>query len=217
VVNFFAFANRLTRLRNIRLYRVVCSAVTGVALIASIASPARAQESDAGHVEARLRDTETHPERYPPDDWAVLSSFQVSQGDMLRAAFWFYMYQIRSRPWARADTGGGGAAALRASFNATLGADINEWIGADPELWRSVVERAIAYEAKLPLYAGRPPGTDEATWLKTVERERRAYADEAKAAFTKMDPAEVARTRKENSHFVGALSDKGRPLDDSWR
>ena len=199
------------------MLRQAWCAVAGLALIMTSGSAALAQQVDATDITARIRDTETHPEHYPPEDWAVLSSYQQSEGDLLRAAFWFYMYQMRSRPWARADDGGSGAAALRASFDATLGLDINEWISADLMLWRSVVDRAIAFEARLPLYAERPSGMDSDAWQALVERERRAYADEARAAFAGMDPAKIARARREKGLPVGPLSNQGRPLADVWR
>ena len=66
--------------------------------------------------------------------------------DRLQAAFWYYVFQIRSRPWAEADrqrTRGSGAAALRASISETLGRPINEWLGSDPAAWKETGMAAI--------------------------------------------------------------------------
>ncbi|NJC33752.1 hypothetical protein GGR88_001226 [Sphingomonas jejuensis] len=160
---------------------------------------------------------EAHPDQADPFQWAIVAAREFERGNRLRATFWFYMFQIRSRPWARADGAGSGAAALRASLNATLGPTVNAWIAADPAIWQDVATRAIAFEARLPLHPDRPEGMDEAAWRRLVAEQRAAYAAEARSAFADLEPAEVARARRENGLPSGSLTDQGRPLDESWR
>ena len=140
-----------------------------------------------------------------------------SRGRRQQAAFCFYVFQARTRPWALADKGGDGAAALRSSLNDGMGPVINGWIGSDPAAWRTIAERAVSYERRLPLSAERPPGLDAASWRRLVERSRVEYAAQLKTAFDGMSPDEFAVKRHAAGLPVGPLSEPGRPMPDEWR
>ena len=158
-----------------------------------------------------------HPEAVSPFDYATAVQWLWSRGRRQQAAFWFYVFQARTRPWALADKGGDGAAALRSSLNDGMGPVINSWIGSDPAAWRSIAERAVSYERRLPLSVERPPGLDAPSWRRLVESSRGEYSAQLRSAFDDMSPDEFAAKRRGAGLPVGPLSEPGPPLPDDWR
>lgn len=164
-----------------------------------------------------------------PDPYAILDAAEVAnpfdwiepiatlwrRGDRLQAAFWYYVFQIRSRPWAVADrqrTGGSGAAALRGSITEILGRPINEWLGSDPAAWKETGTAAIAFEKRLAFHAGRPDGIDEPTWLAMNRSAREEYEQGFEVLWGQYSFAQMEDMRRDNGLYVGPLRNPGQPL-----
>ena len=194
-------------------------------ILASVpAAAVRGQSAQAGLQStdpvARARAVEAvlaRPEGVDPFDYALFTKLLWEGGRRRQAAFWFYLFQERSRPWSLADKEGSGAAALRSALNDELGTVVNRWVASDPAAWRALVERALAYEKRFPLYRERAPGVDATAWTALVASSRAEYDREARAAFARMDPAAFAAGRRKTGLFVGPLQDPGPDLPDGWR
>lgn len=155
------------------------------------------------------------PEVRNPFEWVEAIAQLWQRGDRLQAAFWYYVFQTRSRPWAEADlaqTGGSGAAALRSSITYALGTPINEWLGSDPATWRDTGARAIAFEKRLPYHAGRPEGIDAATWAQMNETARTSHEAGFDQVWRQFSFADLEARRRQAGLYVGPLRDPGQPL-----
>lgn len=155
------------------------------------------------------------PQVRNPFDWVEAIATLWRRGDRLQAAFWYYVFQIRSLPWAEADrarTGGSGAAALRGSITHALGAPINEWLGSDPAAWRDTGARAIAFEKRLPYHAARPDGIDEAAWARMNETARTSHEAGFDQVWRQYSFADMEARRRQMGLYVGPLQDPGQPL-----
>lgn len=155
------------------------------------------------------------PQVRNPFEWVEAIAALWRRGDRLQAAFWYYVFQIRSRPWAEADmaqTGGSGVAALRSSITYALGAPINEWLGSDPATWRDTGARAIAFEKRLPHHGGRPEGIDEATWARMNETARTGHEAGFDQVWRQYSFADLEARRRQAGLYVGPLQDPGQPL-----
>lgn len=149
-----------------------------------------------------------------PFELAETSKAMWARGDRLQAAFWFYVFQIRTAPWAEAQPD---LLPLRGSINDSLGRTVNEWLASDVEAWEELAERAIAYEAAQPLWSDRPEGLDAAEWQDRVERARGAYAADFRQVFASFDAGDIAAMRREHDLPVGPLDQPGAPLNAAWR
>ncbi len=149
-----------------------------------------------------------------PFELAETSKAMWARGDRLQAAFWFYVFQVRTAPWAEAQPD---LLPLRGSINDSLGRTVNEWLASDIEAWEDLAERAIAYEAAQPLWSDRPEGLDAADWQDRVERGRATYARDFRQVFASFDAGDIAAMRREHDLPVGPLDQPGAPLDPSWR
>lgn len=158
-----------------------------------------------------------HPQAVNPFNYSIAVTWLWQHGRRQQAAFWFYVFQVRTRPWALADKAGADAAPLRSALNDELGTVVNGWIGGDPVAWRNIAERAVAYERRLPLSTERPTGVDISIWRALVERSRIEYAAQLKTAFDGLVPETFAAERRKAGLSVGPLSEPGPPLPDDWR
>lgn len=158
-----------------------------------------------------------HPDSAQPMQYITVVQYLWERGDRAQAAFWYYLWQIRTRPWARADSHSIGP--LRGSFTEMWGRPVNEWIGSDPEARTELVKRAISYEATLPVSAERPSGMTVERWDALVISERQAYAAEFdRYILSRPTQADETRTaRRENGLYVGPWQEPGSPLPDHWR
>lgn len=150
-----------------------------------------------------------------PFDWIQAISMLWQRGDRLQSSFWYYVFQIRSRPWAEADmtrTGGSGHAALRASITEVLGAPVNEWLGSDPAVWRETWGRAIAFERTLPFHAARPQGVDQEAWAQMNARARSEHQAGYDQLWERLSTGDMEELRRERGLYVGPLRNPGRPL-----
>jgi len=201
------------------------AALAVVAMPAGATEPARKQAEavdplvspDARTRRAAIDAVLARPQSVSPFSYAMLAGSLWSEGRRIQSAFWFYMFQIQTRPWADADTAGDGAAALRASLNDGLGQEINGWLGGDLATWREVATRAMSYEARLPLSPERPEGVDVKAWAATVGKARREYRQGYEKTLGSMTQEQLAAGRRENGLPVGPLKDAGPPLPESWR
>ena len=190
-----------------------------VVLVAAGEADARSglQSPNASTRAAAVLAVLANPETVDPFDYALVVKWLWENGRRRHAAFWFYVFQERSRPWSLADRHGDGAAALRSSLNDGLGQLINGWIASDVAEWRTVAERAISYEKRFPLYRERPQSLSAAEWTALVAQSRMDYDAQARAAFSGLDAAQVARQRRSAGLPVGPLQSPGPPLPVGWR
>lgn len=98
-----------------------------------------------------------------------------------------------------------------------MGDTVNQWIAADPVLWREAAERASSYEAKLPLWRVHPETMSQEEWNAFVTTKRAEYATEMAEAFNSTSPDEVRAARTRAGLPVGPLTDMGTPLPEEWR
>ena len=159
-----------------------------------------------------------HPDAVNPFAYAYLFGALWEKGDRAQAAFWFYLFQVRTRPWAQSDTRGDGFAALRTALNDGFGMTINGWVGSDVQAWHDIAARAISYEKKVPLYAERPEGMTDAAWQKLVSDTRKEYEDGFTETFSEMlaDVKGFEDQRRANGLYVGPLQAPGTPLPAHW-
>ncbi len=197
---------------------LLVAASLALASCLGLAHPARAAAQSAP-AEATPESILAHPDSVEPFAYAQLITWLWGQGRREQATFWFYVMQNRTRPWAQADHDGegNGAAALRASLDDQLGATINGWVASDPAAWKQIVDRALSFEAHLPLNKARPETMTEAAWLALVAKERAEYTAGAHAAFSGLDPATVAEQRRKAGLYNGPLQNPGPPLPEDWR
>ena len=156
------------------------------------------------------------PQSVEPMYYVFVSQELWRRGDREQAAFWFYIFQSRTRAWAKSD---GTYAQARGALNSVMGQTINEWVGSDLEAMTVLVERALAYEEKFPFFDGKPDGVDVAKWNALMLTERAAYAAEFTEAAKEMlsEKEEWAAARRENGLFVGPWKSRGKPLPEHWR
>lgn len=201
---------------------VALAIATPPAMAAGVAAPQAEKVDPLLSPDARTRRSAidaflARPEAADPFAYAMLTSALWGEGRRLQAAFWFYVFQVRTRPWADADKQGDGAAALRASLNDGLGQEINGWLGSDLDAWREVATRAMSYEARLPLPSARPDGVEAGRWPAMVDKVRREYRQGYEKTLGAMTAEDLAAGRRENGLPVGPLKDAGPPLPADWR
>lgn len=151
-----------------------------------------------------------------PLNLAYVVADEWKAGNKLQASFWFYIWQIRTDAWVT-GVDESGFKIYRNMLNDEMGRTINAWIAADPALMRDTAQRAIGYEAKLPLATMRPDEMSEADWLAIIAKSRSDYAKEMHDAFNGISDEEILETRAENGLAIGPLTDKGEPLPEDWR
>lgn len=157
-----------------------------------------------------------HPEAVQPLFLAFLAEALWQRGDKRQAAFWFYIFQSRSRIWAELDPEMG---KRRSMLDDHLRRPINGWAASDLAAWHEIGERAIAYEKKIPDFAGRLPGHSAETWAAELANRRKEYEDDFLQVFPKtaQDRQKIDTKRRQNGLYVGPLLDPGKPLPDDWR
>ncbi|RYY36920.1 MAG: hypothetical protein EOP59_14195 [Sphingomonadales bacterium] len=159
-----------------------------------------------------------HLDSIEPFTLAKPVAILMQRGDMLRASFLFYFWQIRTIPWAKHGSASS-EGALRSAINATIGPPINEWIASDRDAMIALAGRVIAFERRAPLYPGRPDGISAETWARTVAEGRAAYEQGFREA-TSSDSAAAgkwAEQRAKNGLRNGPLENPGTPLPEDWR
>lgn len=160
-----------------------------------------------------------HPERVEPTNLIFVAQHLFARGDRAQGAFWFYVWQIRSAPWAQFGSPDG-AAALRGALNATVGPLFNEWAGSDLPAMVDLMARASRFEAKAPLYGKRPDGVSAQKWADAVMKQRASHSEAALRrglAQALQDPERGYRVRREAGLYVGPWQAPGTPLPDSWQ
>jgi hypothetical protein len=160
----------------------------------------------------------SHPDAVEPMTYVSLVQYLAARGDNARAAFWYYVWQIRISAWAEADSTRYGE--LSGTFATVLGPQINEWAGSDPMAMHDLMLRAITFERKIPLYAGRPDGISETDWRRFIEHSRVRHDE---VALNKQSPTsgpdleKYLKTRRANGLYVGPWRAPGSPLPAEWR
>lgn len=179
------------------------------------AAPASDTE-DAAQRDAIVRELLEDPAAHKPETYVFVTQHLWSRGDRLQAAFWHYLFQIRTAPWLQYEPE---MAPFRGAVNESLGGAINRWIGSDYDAWEAVTRRAVAYERRLPLSPERPAGLDESEWLAHVAQARAAWTEDFESVFGAggSGRAEMEAQRRANGLPVGPLEAPGAPLPDHWR
>ncbi|BCA58652.1 hypothetical protein HMP06_1421 [Sphingomonas sp. HMP6] len=160
-----------------------------------------------------------HPGDVHPSALIQVISELVALGDFERAAFWYYVWQIRSEPWARLGSRDGDAA-LRGAIRATLGPAINGWAGSDMIAMTNLMKQASTFEARAPVYSGRPAGVSAAAWAAAIARSRADHSARTLDRAMPNDPKfidDADKARRQNGLSVGPWKNRGQPLDPSWR
>lgn len=161
-----------------------------------------------------------HPENVHPFMYAELAAALASQGNLEQGAFWFYLFQSRSGVWVAKDPNQSGYAALKASFNQSIGGVINKWIGSDIKAWNDLAERAISYEEKFPFYKGKVESVSDDEWNKSLTDERKKFKADFTGLFAELlknDAKDSETMRKNNGLYVGPWQNPGKPLLDNWK
>lgn len=151
-----------------------------------------------------------------PLNLAYVVTDEWKKGNKLRASFWYYVWQIRTDAWVT-GVDEEGFKLYRNMMSDEMGQAVSAWILADPELARDTAQRAIAYEAKLPLSKMRPDDMSEADWMAIISKSRSDYATELREAFAEMSDDDIRAARQQNGLPVGTPTDIGTPLDEEWR
>ena len=182
-----------------------------------VASASAAEQDAVGSRERQIaEDLLRDPSAHPPVSYVYVTSYLWNRGDRLQAAFWHYMFQIRTAPWVKHDRN---LAPLRGAVNESIGGTINRWVGSDYAAGEYVTRRAIAFEQRMPLTAERPAGLTEAQWRTEVEESRRAWVADFETMFGPGGPgrASMEAQRRSNDLPVGPLESPGAPLPADWR
>lgn len=91
-------------------------------------------------------------ERHPLD-YMILAMRLFSKADRKDdGLFWFYAWQLRQRIRLACypDLDPSGEPALSGALFATFGPAFNEYAGADPDKWATVIDRVLAWDATNP-------------------------------------------------------------------
>ncbi len=161
------------------------------------------------------------PNKVPQMDlFLVVYHLFETIGNKEQSAFWYYIAQLRTRACAKADPDESATRAICSSFLNDLGQPVNEWVARDINAWKSLTERAIAYEKKL----GNPKRPDyvinDTEWKTLVDKERIEYEADFKKTFrTEIlnKQAKFETTRTKNGLYVGPWKERWNPLLDSWK
>jgi hypothetical protein len=156
------------------------------------------------------------PAAYRPETYVYVTRYLWERGDRRQAAFWHFLFQIRTAPWLPYDRNLG---PLRSGVNASIGATINTWLGSDYDAWLETTQRAMAYERRMPLSPERPAGLSQARWASDVARARAGWETDFRQITGPSGPtrAGMEARRRANGLYVGPLRDPGAPLPADWR
>lgn len=157
-----------------------------------------------------------HPDAIEPMGFIYAVTTLMAVGDMERAAFWYFFYQIRSRPWLEAASDPTGYPALAGSIDYMLGMPINQWAGSDWDAYMALWRRVMAFEREAPLYPGRPDDISEQKWAKLIAESRASYVNENILADAPL-AEKMAKQRRDNGLYVGPWQEPGAPLKEDWR
>lgn len=163
-----------------------------------------------------------HPDSVAPADYIYVVGRLMHDGNMERAAFWYYLWQIRIWPWLER---GPAAPAIplnqmAAIVTEEMGRPINEWAGSDFDAWRGLMLRASSYERTFPLYAGKPAGLSDSEWQERVAKSRATHDQatlDSVIPDTPQAKADNEAARRKNGLYVGPWKSPGKPLPDDWR
>lgn len=165
---------------------------------------------------AIAREIMADPAAHKPETYVFVTQHLWSRGDRLQAAFWHYLFQIRTLPWAEQVPE---LRPFRAAVNESIGGEIHRWLGSDYDAWADLTRRAMAYEQRIPLSPERPPGLSEAEWLAQVQRSRAAWREDFNHVFGPDGPrrTDIEADRRASGFAIGPLQNPGVPLPDDWR
>lgn len=156
------------------------------------------------------------PAAYKPETYVYVTKYLWERGDRQQAAFWHFLFQIRTAPWLAHDPQLG---PFRGGVNSSIGATINDWLGSDFDAWLETTRRAISYERRIPLSPERPAGLSESQWSAEVARARQSWEADFRQITGPGGPtkAQMDAQRRSNGRYVGPLQDPGAPLPANWR
>ena len=157
-----------------------------------------------------------NPAAYKPEAYVYVTKYLWERGDRQQAAFWHFLFQIRTAPWLAHDPLLG---PFRGGVNSSIGATINDWLGSDFDAWLETTRRAISYERRMPLSPERPAGLSESQWAAEVAHARANWETDFRQITGPGGPtkAQMDAQRRQNNRYVGPLQDPGAPLPADWR
>lgn len=182
--------------------------------------PKGASKQEVANQQIAIQYIFAHPEVVHPFGYIQLADVLWRAGDRERAAFWFYIFQSRTRAWVVEDPDPSRYPAARTSLNEEWGKPINEWIGSDVNAWHDLAARAISYEKKFPFYRGKIDSASDSEWQAALIAERHTYEQGFTHVFTKLladGGKSSGEQRRANGLYVGPWKNPGQPLLDAWR
>lgn len=199
--------------------------LTSLILTAALASSARAGTGERALISALQSGKPAragpaadyviaHPDAVPPASLAKASQVLWQRGDRAQSAFWQTVYRIRIRPWAQYNPNLLRALTVEDQVHDRI---IDMWLQSDLAPWRDLTERALGYEARAPLYAGKPVGVSQADWLTLNEQMRVEYDAIVSKRFDALTPETLAESRAQQGLYAGPWKEPGAPLPDDWR
>jgi len=157
------------------------------------------------------------PQLVSPFQWAALSGQLFENNMKKRAAFSFYVFQLRTAALAQVSTDPSGSPALRTSLNQSLGQKVNLWTAQDPDLMFELASKAIEFEQTLSQESFKPKHISLAKWNKTVSKTRNDYKNGLLGALGTTDKRRaMSRSRKMNGLPTGNIKDLGPDLPAEW-
>ncbi|WP_271068595.1 hypothetical protein [Caulobacter sp. NIBR1757] len=153
-----------------------------------------------------------HPENADPDLYAVTVQALWERGDRAQAFFWYTVFVTRAGVMLGilSETREEGD---EEEYEIPLGLRLSgfealQWALSDQDMARTVVQRALDYEARLP----PPPYFPGELWSAHAGTVR-ADMQKAMAQF----PDDVEAYRRRTGRYIGPWKDAGKPLDEAWR
>jgi hypothetical protein len=191
-------------------YRDPAQALTSAEVTRWLQSPVASKREQA------VANVIAHPETVEPFSYLPVITQLLQSSNTAQAAFWYYVFQIRSYPWRKASTDPSGAPALYGSIAASWGQQINQWAGSDIDAWRDLMQRAASFEHAAPLFPTRPADVSVEQWQALIEKGRSEFLPDA-AIKMLSDKRGLEAARRKNGLYVGPWQSPGAPLPEHWR
>lgn len=136
------------------------------------------------------------------------------RGDRVQAVFWMRIWIIRTQPWVSSNWE---FDVVRDVMVGPLLHEMGDWAGSDIEAYVAILDRAHAYEQRLPLSIQKPENMTKSQWTAAVMTTRAGLQADHMATLPRGEIDSIKRQRLEAGQYVGPFKDPGAPLPDDWR
>lgn len=136
------------------------------------------------------------------------------RGDRLKAAFWYRIWIIRTDPWVRDDWE---FDVVRDVMGGQFALKIGEWAASDLTHYVELLDRAHAYEAKLPLSPLKPSRMSQQDWDATVAQSRKDLKEQHVSSLQPGEIEAINQQRAALGQYIGPFKEPGSPLREDWR